>query len=164
MCDLWMMCALARSPTCPREEELKYLRDHGVDGKVDEQAAIAGSTRSGSTLLMQVRSLIGAREVARGERPDLHAGTPPWERLKAILSIAANHWRVFKIMRIDVTPAYFYVGALGLVVVCLPVDDQRNNDWVVDEEQVRHARLRKQWRARLAEPSQEVGEHNWSRA
>ena len=41
---------------------------------------------------MHVKSRIFAREFKGGDRPDLHAGTPPLEALKAILSIAAILW------------------------------------------------------------------------
>ena len=38
---------------------------------------------------MQIRSRIVAREFKSGDRPDLYAGTPQVEALKAIISIAA---------------------------------------------------------------------------
>ena len=44
---------------------------------------------------MQIRSRMCAREFNSDDRPDLYAGTPPLEALKAIISIAANHKEMF---------------------------------------------------------------------
>ena len=43
---------------------------------------------------MQIRSRIVAKE----DRPDLHAETPPVEAFRAFMSIAANHKQTFSIM------------------------------------------------------------------
>ena len=40
---------------------------------------------------MQFRSRMCAGEFKSDDRPDLYAGTPPLEALKAIISIAASH-------------------------------------------------------------------------
>ena len=45
------------------------------------------------------------------DRPDLYAGTPPLEALKATKSIAANHKETFPIVHIDVSRAYFHAKA-----------------------------------------------------
>ena len=78
-----------------RELELKYLRDLGVHGKVDEKEAVAkyGITPVDTKLVdtdkafegepMQTRSRMCAREFKSDDRPDLYAGTPPLEALKA---------------------------------------------------------------------------------
>ena len=47
---------------------------------------------------MQIRSRMCAREFKSDDRPDLYAGTPPLEALKAITSIAANHKEKFSII------------------------------------------------------------------
>ena len=54
---------------------------------------------------MQIRSRMCAREFKSDDQPDLYAGTPPLEALKAIISIAANHKETFSIMHIDVSRA-----------------------------------------------------------
>ena len=60
---------------------------------------------------MQIRSRIVAREFKSDDRPDLYAGTPPLEALKALISIAASHKETFSIMHIDVSRAYFHAKA-----------------------------------------------------
>ena len=52
---------------------------------------------------MHVKLRMCAREFKSDDRPDLYAGTPPLEALKAIISIAANHKETFSIMHIDVS-------------------------------------------------------------
>ena len=86
-----------------RELELKYLRDLGVYEKVDEKEAIEkyGVTPIDTKWIdtdkalegepIQIRSRICTRGFKSDDRPDLYAGTPPLEALKAIVSIAANH-------------------------------------------------------------------------
>ena len=90
-----------------RELELKHLRDLGVYEKVDEKEAVEkyGVTPVDTKRVdtdkafegdpMQIRSRMCAREFKSDDRPDLYAGTPPLEALKAIISIAANHKRNF---------------------------------------------------------------------
>ena len=102
-----------------RELELKYLRDLGVYEKVDEKAAVAkyGITPVDTKWMdidkafeekpVQIISRMCAREFKSDDRPDLFAGTPPLEALKAIISIAANIKETFSIMHIDVSRAYF---------------------------------------------------------
>ena len=64
--------------------------------KVDEHTAVAkyNVTPIDTTAFegepMQIRSRIDAREFKSGDRPDLYAGTPPREALKAINPIKAN--------------------------------------------------------------------------
>ena len=80
--------------------------------KVDEQAACA---KFGITALdtdkafkveqIKVRSQILARELKSGDRPELYAGALSLEVWKAVLSTAANHWRTFGILHIDVSRA-----------------------------------------------------------
>ena len=91
-----------------REQELKYLRDLGVYGKVDEKEAVAkyGITPVDTKWVdtdkafeeepMQIRSRICAREFKCDDRPDLYAGTPPLEALKATISNAVNHKEIFQ--------------------------------------------------------------------
>ena len=90
-----------------RELELKYLRDIGVYEKVDEKEAVAkygitpvdtkwvDTDRAFEGEPMQIRSRMCAREFKSDDRPDLYAGTPTLEALKAIISIAANHKETF---------------------------------------------------------------------
>ena len=56
---------------------------------------------------MQIRSRLVAREFECGITQDMHAGTPPMEARKAILSVAADHEEQLTIMHIDVSRAYF---------------------------------------------------------
>ena len=103
-----------------RELELKYLRDLGVYEKVNEKEAVAkyGITPVDTKWIdtdkafegepMQIRSRMCAREFKSDDRPDLYAGTPSLEALKAIISIAANNKDTFSIMHIDVSRAYFH--------------------------------------------------------
>ena len=116
-----------------RERELKYLRDLGVYEKVDENEAGAqyqvtpvdrkwvDTDKAFEGEPMHIRSRIVARKFKSNDRPDLHAGTPPLEALKAIISIAANHKETFSIMHIDVSRAHFHAEAQRLVLVRLPV-------------------------------------------
>ena len=81
---------------------------------------------------LQIRSRMCAREFKSGDWPDLYAGTPPLEALKAIISIAANHKETFSIMHIDVSRAYFHVKAQKPVLIRLPVEDRMGTDaWKV---------------------------------
>ena len=98
-----------------RELELKCLRDLGVYEKVDEKEAVAncGITPVDTKWVdtdkafegepMQIRSRVCVREFKSDDRPDLYAGTPPFEALTAIISIAANNKETFSIMHIDVS-------------------------------------------------------------
>ena len=123
-----------------RELELKYLRDLGVYEKVDEKEAIEkyGITPIDTKWIdtdkafegepMQIRSRMCAREFKSDDRPDLYAGTPPLEALKAIISIAANHKGTFSIMHIDVSRAYFHAKAQRPVLIRLPAEDRMGTD------------------------------------
>ena len=72
-----------------REKELKCLREHGENDKVDERAAVATSPQLVDTdnafeeEPKQLRSRIVARGFKSGDSLDLYAGTPPLEALKA---------------------------------------------------------------------------------
>ena len=59
--------------------------------------------------------------------PDVYAATPPLKGMRAILSVAAEHWRTFG-MHIDVRRALFHAKAQRLVLVHLRVEDERKND------------------------------------
>ena len=123
-----------------RELELKYLRDLGVYEKVDEKEAVAkyGITPVDTQWVdtdkafegepMQIRSRMCAREFKSDDRPELYAGTPPLEALKAIISIAANHKETFSIMHIDVSRAYFHAKAQRPVLIRLPAEDRMGTD------------------------------------
>ena len=77
---------------------------------------------------MQIRSRMVARKFKSDDRPDLRAGTPPLEALKATISIAANHRDTFSVMHIDKSRAYFRAEAQGPVLVRLPVEDSMGAD------------------------------------
>ena len=77
---------------------------------------------------MQIRSRMCAREFKSDDRPDMNAGTPPLEALKAIISIAANNKDTFSIMHIDVSRAYFHAKAQRPVLIRLPVEDRMGAD------------------------------------
>ena len=106
-----------------RELELKYLRDLGVYGKVDENEAVAqyqvtpvdtkwvDTDKAFEGEPMHIRSRIVARKFKSDDRPDLYAGTLPLEALKIIISIAANHKETFSFIHIDVSRAYFHAEA-----------------------------------------------------
>ena len=123
-----------------RELELKYLRDLGVYEKIDEKKAVGlyGITPVDTKWVdtdkafegepMQIRSRMCAREFKSDDRPDLYAGTPPLEALKAIISIAANHKETFSIMHIDLSRAYFHAKAQRPVLIRLPVEDRMGTD------------------------------------
>ena len=129
-------CAVRKA----RELELQYLRDLGVYEKVDEKEALKkyGVTPIDTKWIdtdkafegepMQIRSRICAREFKSDDRPDLYAGTPPLEALKAILSIAANHKEGFSIMHINVSRAYFDAKAQRPVLIRLPAEDRMGSD------------------------------------
>ena len=70
--------------------------------------------------------IVCAREFKSDGRPDLYAGTPPLEALKAIISIAANNRETFSIMHIDVSRAYFDAKAQRPVLI--PVEDRTGTD------------------------------------
>ena len=116
----------------PREKELKYLRELGVYEKVDEHAAVAKYNvtpvdskwvdKACEVEPMQIRSRIVAREFKIGDRPDLYAGTPPLEALKAIISIAASHRPEFSLMHVDVSCAYCHAKPQELVLEKLPAE------------------------------------------
>ena len=72
---------------------------------------------------MQIRSRKFAGEFISVNRPDLYAGTPPPEALKAIISIAASHSPEFSLIL-----PYFYAKAQRPVQVKLPVEDCSGTD------------------------------------
>ena len=71
---------------------------------------------------MQIRTRMCARENKSDDRPDLYAGTPPLEALKAIIPIAANHKETFSIMHFDVSRAYFHAKAQRPALIRLPLE------------------------------------------
>ena len=123
-----------------RELELKYLRDLGMYEKVDEKEAVATYTitpvdtkwidtdKAFEGEPMQIRSRLCAREFKSDDRPDLYAGTPPLEALRAKISIAANNKDTFSIMHIDVSRAYFHAKAQRPVLIRLPLEDRMCTD------------------------------------
>ena len=123
-----------------REKEVKYLRELGVYEKVDERAAVAkhnvtpvdtkwvDTDKAFEGEPMQIRSRIVARDFKSGNRPDLYAGTPPLEALKAFISIAASHSPEFSLMHIDVSRGYFHAKAQRPVLVKLPSEDCSGKD------------------------------------
>ena len=125
-----------------RKMELQYLRDLGVYENVDEKEAVGkyGVTPIDTKWVdtdkafegepMQIRSRMCAREFKSDDRPDLYAGTPPLEALKAIISIAANHKETLSIMHIDVSRAYFHAKAQRPVLIRLPAEDRMGTDSV----------------------------------
>ena len=104
------------------KEAVKEYRTQPVDTKwIDTDKAFEGEP-------IQVRSRLVAREFRTGDRPDLYAGTPPLEALKAVISIAANHPTTYGLMHIDVSRAYFHAKALRPVLVRLPEEDRVEGD------------------------------------
>ena len=80
-------------------------------------------THSGSTQTRrqpkQVMSRNVAREFESRDRPDLLAGTPPLDVLKAILFIAVKHNQTFGIVHTDVSRAYVHAKAQRALLVRL---------------------------------------------
>ena len=76
---------------------------------------------------MQIRSRMCAREFKSDDRPDLYAGTPPLEALKATMSIAANREEMCSIMHIE-SRACFHAKAQRSVLIRLPVEDRMGSD------------------------------------
>ena len=123
-----------------RELELKYSRDLGVYEKVDKKEAVekygitpvdtkwVDTDKAFEEEPMQIRSRMCAREFKSDDRPDLYAGTPPLEPVKAIISVAADHEDMFSIMHIDVSRAYFHAKAQRSVLIRLPVEDRMGTD------------------------------------
>ena len=111
------------------ELELKYVRDLGVCEKVDEKEAVAkyGITPVDAKWVdtdkafeeepMQIRSRMCAREFESDDRPDLYAGTPLLEALKALTPIAANHKETFRSCTSN-------AKAQRPVLIRLPVEDR----------------------------------------
>ena len=110
---------------CEKVDEKEAVAKYGitpVDTKwVDTNKAFEGEP-------VQIRSRMCAREFKSDDRPDLYAGTPPLEALKARISIAANHKETFSIMHIDVSHAYFRAKAQRPVLMRLPVEDRTGTD------------------------------------
>ena len=77
---------------------------------------------------MQIRSRIVARDFKSGDRPDLYAGTPPLEALKATISIAASHSPEFSLMHVDVSRAHSHAKAQRPVLVKLSAEDCSGKD------------------------------------
>ena len=119
-----------------RELELEYLRDLGVYEKVDEKEAVekygitpvdtkwVDTDKAFEMEPVQIRSRMCAIEFKSDDRPDLYAGTPPLEALKATISIEAIHKETFSIMQIDVSRAYFHAKGQRPVLIRLPVEDR----------------------------------------
>ena len=110
---------------------------------------------------MQIRSRLRAREFKSDDRPDLYAGTPPLEALKAITSIAANNKETFSIMHIDVSRAHSHAKAQRPVLIRLPVEDRVGTDAGtvgLMKKSMRGTRdAASNWGARLARSCQELG-------
>ena len=119
-----------------REQKFERFPILGVYEKIDERSAVESfkvglvdtkwldTNKPYEEEPMQIRSRVVAREFESGRRPDLHAGTPPMEARKAILSFAADHEEQLAIMRIDVSRAYFRARAQRSFLVMLPNEDK----------------------------------------
>ena len=136
----WQMWEKNKNKTSYASMNLKYLRDLGVCEKVDEKEAVekygitpvdtkwVDTDKAFERKPMQISSRMCAREFQSDDRPDLYAGTPPLEALKAVISIAANNKEMFSIMQIDVSCAYLHAKAQRLVVIRLPLEDRMGTD------------------------------------
>ena len=122
-----------------REKELKYPREFGMYKKVDERAAVAkyNVTPVDKKWVDTDKAFEGSRgksvhellpEFKRGDSPDLYAGTPPLEALKAITSIAASHSPEFSLVHVDVSLAHFHAKAQRPVLVKLLAEDCSGKD------------------------------------
>ena len=121
-------------------KKLKYLRELGVFEKVDERAAVAKYNvtpvdtkwvATGNAFEwepMHIRSRNIAREPRRWDKPELFAGTPPLEALKAVISTVASGSPEFSPMHVDVSRACFHAKAQGLVLVKLRVEECSGKD------------------------------------
>ena len=79
-------------------------------------------------LLRNMESRMCARELKSDDRPDVYAGIPSLEAVKARISIAANHKETFSNMHIDVSRAYYHAKAQRPVLMRLPVEDRMGTD------------------------------------
>ena len=115
---------------------------------------------------MQIRSRMCAREFKSDDWPDLYAGTPLLEALKAIISIAANHKETFSIMHIDVSRAYFHAKAQRPVLIRLPAEDRMGTDagkiGLMKKSMYGTRDAASNWGARLARACQEMGISTWT--
>ena len=161
-----------------REKELTYLRELGENEKVDERAAVAkynvtpvdtkwvDTDKAFEGEPMQLRSRVVAREFKSADRPDLYAGTPPLEALKAITSIAASHSPEFSLMHVDVSCAYFHAKAqearAGEIGSRRLLREGSRKNRIVDEEHVRFQRCSKQLGTRLARASRTLEPRAWA--
>ena len=105
---------------------------------------------------MQIRSRIVARECKSGDGPDLHAGSPPLEALKAIISIVASQSPEFSLMHFDVHRACFLAKAQKRACEIASrrlLRKGRRKNRTVEEEHVRYQRCSKQLETRLARAS-----------
>ena len=116
---------------------------------------------------MQLRSRVVAREFKSADRPDLYAGTPPLEALKAIISIAASHSpEFFSLTHVDVSCAYFHAKAqevrAGEIGSRRLLREGSRKNRIVDEEHVRYQRCSKQLGTRLARASRKLEPRAWA--
>ena len=108
---------LAQGVKEAREQELKYLREHGVYEKVVERATVEKhQVTPVDTKWVDANPFT----TCCGSRPNLYAGTLPPEALKAIKSIAVSHSLEFSLVHVDVSRAYFHAKVQRLVLVKLP--------------------------------------------
>ena len=105
---------------------------------------------------MQIRSRMCAREFKSDDWPDLYAGTPPLEVLKAIISIGAKHKDTFSTMHVHVSRAYFHAKAQRPVLVRQPVGGLNG------QVHVRNEGRGQQLRTLLARARQELGIPTWT--
>ena len=108
---------------CEKVDEKEAVAKYGIT-PVDTKCVDTESVRGRA----HADQITNAREFKSDDWPDLNAGTPPLEALKAIISIEANHKETFSIMHIDVSCAYFHAKAQRTVLIRLPAVDRMGTD------------------------------------
>ena len=99
---------------------------------------------------MHIRSRILATEFNCGDRPDLYAGTPPLEALRAIVFIAASDGPEF-------FPCHGSKACAGEIASRRLLRKGRRKIQTGEEEHVRYQRRSKQLGKRLARASRKLG-------
>ena len=102
-----------------------------------------------------IRSRLCAKEFRRGPMPELYAGTPPLEALKAILSLVAENSSGQSLLHVDVSRAYFHAKARRTVLVEVPEEDLGDGEqhgefvWVLEKSMYGTRDAARNWEIQL---------------
>ena len=121
----WLDPVLVRTA---REEEMQYVKNHGVYEKVPmsqcwHQERLGGHAQGYVRVSGHKISRV-AKEYKTGPRPDLFSATSPLEGVMLVISEAASsNQKETVLLVIDVRRAYFYARASSRVYIELPEGD-----------------------------------------